>query len=525
MKNIYKILLLAAVVGVSFTSCEKYLDVMPDNRAELDSETKIKKLLVSAYPASSYLTSTEFSSDNVDDYGQSNPNSERILEQLFAWEEVKETANDDPKDLWENAYNAISSANEALFAIEELGNPSSLDAQRGEALLARAYSHFILVNVFAHHYTKEFGDQDLGITYMNAPEKELNPSYERNTVKEVYDFIKEDIEMGIPLIDDASYGSTPKFHMNTKAAYAFAARVALYTEDWEKVIDYADKAIGKNPRANLRDNKAVRDNGGSLVDYSIFHNSSSMKANLMLQTTASNMGLYFGPYTVGSRFSHGALIANTETFLAKGPWGTTSSTGYISRGFVYSGTNLDKALMARVSYMFEYTDPVAGIGYRRSVYAPFTTEETLLARAEANIHLKQYDKAVADMKLWVNNQLVSPPEVFSVESINAWADTVEYFTPKEPTAKKKLNPQFEIEAGTQENMLHALLYIRRIETLHLGLRWFDIKRYGIEIERRTIASGDVESVDSGNRLKIRDPRHALQLPVDVISAGLTPNPR
>src|SRR5699024_10105071 len=108
MKNIYKILLLAAVVGVSFTSCEKYLDVMPDNRAELDSETKIKKLLVSAYPASSHLTSTEFSSDNVDDYGKSNPNSERILEQLFAWEEVKETANDDPKDLWENAYNAIS---------------------------------------------------------------------------------------------------------------------------------------------------------------------------------------------------------------------------------------------------------------------------------------------------------------------------------------------------------------------------------------------------------------------------------
>ena len=41
------------------------------------------------------------------------------------------------------------------------------------------------------------------------------------------------------------------------------------------------------------------------------------------------------------------------------------------------------------------------------------------------------------------------------------------------TAKKKLNPGFVIDPGTQENMIHAILFMRRIEFMPLGMRWFD----------------------------------------------------
>jgi len=150
----------------------------------------------------------------------------------------------------------------------------------------------------------------------------------------------------------------------------------------------------------------------------------------------------------------------------------------------------------------------------------------MLVRAEALIHLKRYNEAVVDMKRWVDNTLVTPPATFTVESINTWANGLEYFTPQMPTPKKKLNPEFTVESGTQENLLHALLFIRRVETIHMGLRWFDIKRYGIEIERRIVTSGTtVSSVESESKLIVRDKRQALQIPLDVISAGLTPNPR
>jgi len=515
--------------ALAFVSCEKFLDEMPDNRARLDDGNKIGKMLVSAYPGTFYGMVAEFSSDNVDDYGTNNPWTERILEEVFRWEDVTEVTNDGPSELWENCYLAIASANEALAAIEEMGNPASLNPQRGEALLARAYAHFVLVNVFAMHYSKDHAATDLGITYMLAPERTLNPKYERNTVAEGYGYIKADIEAGLPMIDDGTYGGTPKFHMNRTAAHAFAARVALYTEDWDNAVRYANLAIGANPRANMRNNAAIAAASTNLGTASIAFASSSSKSNLFISTAASNMGLYFGAYYIGARFSHGSTINATETWFASTPWGKPGSPlAYMPRLYLYTATDLDKSLAARASFMFEYTDPVAGIGYRRTVYAPFNVEETLLVRAEANIHLKKYDEAFADMKLWADNNVANVPADFSIARINTWADATDYYTPTAPTAKKKLSPTFTVDAGTQENMLHALLLMRRLETIHLGLRWFDIKRYGIEVARRVIVSNasgamEVGSVEEATKLTPRDKRHALQLPRDVITAGLAPN--
>jgi hypothetical protein len=145
---------IALICGLSLSSCNKFLDEMPDNRAKLDTEAKIDKLLVSAYPEVAYLMSAELSSDNVDDYGPTNPNSQRFMEELFHWKDVTDNQDEGPKDVWEACYKAIASANAALKAIEEMGNPASLNPQKGEALAVRAYNHFTLVNLFAQHYTK-----------------------------------------------------------------------------------------------------------------------------------------------------------------------------------------------------------------------------------------------------------------------------------------------------------------------------------------------------------------------------------
>lgn len=498
---------------------------MPDNRTELDSEAKIFKLLVSAYPQNSYALIAELSSDNVDDYGLRNPNTSRFYNEVFRWQDGREDGNYSGTSVWEACNQSISAANEVLEAIEKLGKPTSLNPTRGEALLARAYSYFILVNMFSKHYSKVTGDKDLGVPLVTIPERTISETYQRSSVKQVYDFIQKDIDEGIPLIDDSKYGNTPKYHMNKAAAHAFAARVALYTENWQKAVEHANKAVGANPL--LRNSNALAASGaGNPVQMGILLNSSAERANLFVQTAVSILGVYFGPFYEGSRYSHGIHIAENETWLSDTPWGARGSTGYKPRIYVYSATNLDKVLAARAPYLFEYTDPVARIGYTRITYTPFSVEETVLVRAEANIMLKKYDEAAADMKRWVDNNLVVPPTTFNVSTIDEWAKKLEYFTARNPTPKKKLNPEFTIEPGVQENMLHGLLFIRRLETIHLGLRWFDVKRYGIEIERRILSAGNqVESVETETRLKPRDARTAIQLPQMVISAGLTANPR
>ena len=60
-----KIILSIAAAALAFASCNKFLDTMPDNRAELDTPAKIKAILGSAYSFTDYQMVTELLSDKV----------------------------------------------------------------------------------------------------------------------------------------------------------------------------------------------------------------------------------------------------------------------------------------------------------------------------------------------------------------------------------------------------------------------------------------------------------------------------
>ena len=523
-------------LAFALTSCNEWLDVMPDNRAEIDTEEKVEKLLVSAYPENAYIVMTELSSDNVDDFGENSPYQERIYGQLYQWAEVTETDNEDPKSVWSALYGAITNANQAIVSIEAMGaDTPRLKASLGEALLCRAYNHFMLASVFCKAYNPATASTDLGIPYMSKPETELNPKYERGTLKQVYDAIAADLERGLPLVSDAFY-SIPKYHFNEKAAYTFASRFYLNAGDWDKCIECANKVLGSAPKELLRDYATLASLPKDLAVVGPQYNSTNAKNNFLIQTGYSALGLLFGPYYYESRITGGNMLMQTE-LLNRAPWGqygaSTSSYNYNKMykltPYIYAATGFDKTIFPRLNYLFEYTDPVAGIGYYRTIYAAFTAEEALLNRAEAYIMKEQYDLALADMNLWTVNTL-NPSYCTNVtlteDVIQAWVDSMEYYTDDKPTPKKALNPVlFTLpEDGKMETYIHALLYIRRVEFYMMGMRWFDVKRYGIEITRRRLGT-TLDVLETYDRLTKDDPRRALQLPKDVITAGLTPNPR
>ena len=101
-----------------------------------------------------------------------------------------------------------------------------------------------------------------------------------------------------------------------------------------------------------------------------------------------------------------------------------------------------------------------------------------------------------------------------------------YATWLNSTPKKHLHPAFTIgaEGSDQENLLQFILHMKRIETLQLGQRWFDVKRYGIEIWRRQMDATGNPSMQT-DVLTVDDERRAVQIPQKVIDADYTPNPR
>lgn len=522
MKPIY-MSLMAATLALS--SCGDFLDVMPDNRTTLDTAEKIEDLLVTAYPTASYAIVNELMSDNTDYYGTINPYGDRFGDQVYFWQDVTENSNESSSNLWTNFYGAIANTNQALAAIEEMGGATTdqLRACKAEALLCRAYCHFFLVNEFCLNYNKQTSQTDLGIPYSDKIE-ELEGHSERGTVASVYERIEQDILEALPLVGNTY--EVPKYHFNQRAAYAFACRFFLYYEKWDEARKYADLCLGSSPATMMRDWEGLSNMVSDYTALSQEYVNENSACNLLLMTSLTNAGLYFAPNFYYKRYAHGRYVAQTETVVATNLWGSDS---YFMRPSVYSGTNFDFVIWYKVPYLREYLDPVSQVGYPHTVTPIFTADETLLNRAEALIMMKRYDEAAADLNTWIHaiadvDGTVTPTMVqrFYNTRSYAYSDANGMLS----ALKKHLHPAFEIdeEGSVQETMLQCVLGCRRIETLQEGLRWFDIKRYGIEIVRRTMGS-DGTPAELNDVLKVDDPRRAVQIPYDVRQAGIEANPR
>ena len=510
-------------LGLTLTSCDDWLDKLPDNRMELQTPSDVSSLLVSAYPSAHPAYLLEMYSDNTDEcVNPSWSEASRFQAQAYNWEDITETGEDEsPQELWNKHYIAIASANAAIDLIEGKGSPAEYSEQLGEALLCRAYAMFQLSTVFCKAYNPATASTDLGLPYPTHPEKVVGTVYTRGTMEDLYGQIDKDLQRGLPLV--SSNYSKPKFHFNTEAAKAFAARFYLYKGDFAKAITYATEVLGADPTAKARDwdaysalnmNQQIRPEAWVSADE---------KCNFLLQTVYSEWGAISGPYRLGDKYAHSYRITYDEDIASKGPFGAANST---FKQRVWSNTALAKLFHRKVPYEFEYTDLQAGIGFAHAEYAVFTTEQLLLERAEAYALSGELQKAVDDyntiMKVYQNY-----PKTFTLKQIVDFYNGVDYYTPKKATVKKHfVKPVYTIDAegSDQEALLQAILHLRRIMEVGEGYRMQDVKRYGIVIYRRqTNTSFTISAVTDS--LTVDDPRRAIQLPQDVITSGLEPNDR
>lgn len=510
----YKKLTIFSLACLLIASCDSFLDEMPDNRTEIDTDQKVAELLISAYPTVDPMMIYEHRTDNVQDNGKQYGNSDRTIQENYYWEDISDVAWDSPEQLWNSCYRAVATTNEALDAIAVLGESSRNRASKGEALLCRAYAHFLLVNTFCKPYSESTSGTDIGIPYVKMRETVIGTTYDRGTVKGVYEAIASDIEEGFPLLNDDVY-AVPLYHFTQKAAAAFAARFYLFYGNYNKSLEYANKAIAADPSSTLRD----------LSQYQVLASSSEWRDRFISKNEVANLllvplrSLWGRNYTT-QRFGNSNAMTNYNTYRSKGPWGNV--LGLFDLLFGVSGYPVK--FQPKYNEIFEYTNRTAGIGQPHVVQMAFTTDETLMCRAEAKVMLGLYDEAAQDLSYWYVKK----------GGAAATADQiVDYYTTRQSEDEAKIasgdldaiyrlvkpfNASFAIEAGKQEMMLQAVLHARRIETIYSGLRWLDIRRYGIEVIHNRDEQDPIVLVSG-------DLRRSIQLPQSVISAGLPANPK
>jgi starch-binding outer membrane protein, SusD/RagB family len=523
MKSIRIIFIITSLTLICLTSCNDPLSKSPDSRASLDSPEQISKLLAEGYSTANYGLIGDLSSDNFIDNNSPDENGnmyhlssqERMHDEIFAWEDaVSSQDTDSPSAIWSGCYHSIAVANQALEQIakfEAEGSGEDVKAQKGEALLIRAYHHFILVNIFCNAYRNDaLSKNDSGVPYMTTPETKVLVKYLRSNVAATYNNIEKDLLEGINLISDAAY-KVPKYHFNKKAAYAFATRFYLFKRNYQKVVDYSTAILGTSGKDHLRNWNNDYPTYYSFRDGWIDATSSN---NFMLLPTNSLFNRIFGTRYGCNR------DASRGTILGTGPtWQNYNyNPCYLGRLFM-SGAVEYGAYFPKSAEFFEYTDKIAGIGYPHVIRAEFTGEETLLCRAEAYVFLNQISNAIADLKTFDDSHKMTESFTYTDLTENVirsfYTSAHNLFVKTYNT--EKLSPDYIVSAN-QKPLIDCVLHFRRMETLYDGMRWFDIKRYGIEITHK-IGSSRVET------LKWDDPRRAIQIPAEIISAGFSPNYR
>ncbi len=500
-----KRILLFAVIAVLLSSCNKFLDELPDNRAELISDEKIAQMLVSAYPTELPTQMFEYASDNMRDCGTNFSVAKVDFDQMFRFEDVSAVDWDVPTRVWQVTYRCISSANQALASIEERGNPERLDGVRAEALLCRAYGHFILAKTFCIAYNPVSSDTDMGVPYATAAETTVKPHYDRGTVSELYAKIYADIEEALPHIVD-NYRQ-PKYHFNRKAAYAFAANFNLFYGKWDKVVDYATIALGDDPKSIMRDWEAIKATSPRQTDRYYAYLNIEDPANFMFLSQRSQWGRYFDQGS-NMRYCHNQTSVH-QTIRQTFPCGYKDING-----FSHSGGQ--GVYHISIDEIWEEDPLRPGTGQPHTVLVPFNSEETLMCRAEAYAMLGEYDKSALDLSIWYDFNFKSGN--YNKDEISDWYSQERLYSIYEDMHSRFLTSNEDMKA----NLVRACLAIRRYFGVHLGVRWPDMKRHGIRLTRQIWKNA------SQYETLVVEPYSAMtanQLPADVMLAGMPGNPR
>jgi len=544
------VLLLSSLL---FTACtDSFLDKEPDERTHIVSVDDVIQLYIASYPDANYGWVCELSSDNVMDLNSvhlpASPNAKqepthynltssgRQDDEMFRFEPVKSsTSSDTPASIWTSFYSAINSVNEGLVALDNLEKSGvTLDAKfraaKAEGLLIRAYSHFILVNCFSQAYkSDELSKKDIGVPYLYEPIVAVDDNYDRSNVTDTYKRIQADLEAGLKDISNINY-KMPKWHFNEDAAHAFAARFYLYTRQWDKVIEHANAVLGTNREVlfNRMFDYTPLDDCTYLSDYANVWQSPYIYSNIMLLDTYSTV-LRKARY----RYGQGSLVARAIYYHNSPMW-----PGWVANPTIFvsglGGNGYGTYYPAWISEQFQYSDKVAGIGYAHTIRREFTYAELLLERAEAKIMKADYDGAFDDLSLYsesltrfspstkqnyASNNGMVPLTKDMLNGSRAWFNKKNknnYNCFDDWNFVTNMSPDYVIPAIAVPYM-NCLNYFRRYETNFSGLRFFDLKRWGMEYSHEYGLNNEVYT------LTWDDPRRALEVPQDAIASGLQPS--
>lgn len=490
-----KILMSVLMLCMSLTSCQKFVDIKKNSNQAFMTTANDCQLLLDNYTAmnTNYPVDAEISADDY--YTASRSYQEGVTpvitseEQAFySWQSGAIRAKADAN--WQNPYQITYNANLVLETLEKIPagseDPVKINTVKGSALFYRAYTLWLVAQMYAKPYTAATAAQDPGVPV--RPVSDINYKSKRGTVQDTYSQIISDLKQAVELLPATSSIAT---RPNKAAAYAMLARTYLSMEDYPNALSNADASIKiKGDLLDYNTAAVSKVSNTPFVRYNkevIFHaimfRSAILSPGIASTNTAKIDNALAASYDANDWRRTVFLKANTISVQLDDPNSPTgkSSVTLPDGTFRFTG-NYEQAATS-------------------VLFTGLAVDEMYLTRAECYARTGNVPLAVADL-----NALL----------LMRWK-TGTY---------TNLSSQITADAA-----LDKILEERRKELLMRGLRWTDLRRlnkdtrYKKDLVRQTkniTFTGSVtnpvrvETVVVTYNLPANDPRYVLLIPQNVI---------
>lgn len=254
-KIIYSLFVLLTMTTVG---CDNYIDITPKGAVTVDSAQQYYELIATPmrayYPSSFILLSDDQWVKESEILGYESISADGIN---FTFNEKADRTILPDNNLYENIYSFILRSNLVIDNVDKgQGSQELKILAKAEARTFRAFDHFLAVNTFAKAYNPETAASDGGVCIMDHYDLEATPV--KSTVAEVYNFIINELEQAVPLLEEKPVNI---YHPNRAFGYALLAKVYLFHRDWAKAQEAAEQSLKLN--SQLADYNLINDAGGT----------------------------------------------------------------------------------------------------------------------------------------------------------------------------------------------------------------------------------------------------------------------
>lgn len=146
--------------------------------------------------------------------------------------------------VWKYFYEIINNTNYIISAHDTAeGDKNQIDCIIAQAKAARAYSYFMLIQLYQQTYK---GNENLpGVPVYTEPTTSASKGKGRGTVEEVYTQINTDLNSALSLFESCGIAQKHVSNLDYYSTALLKARVALVQNDWDDAAYYAEEATRK----------------------------------------------------------------------------------------------------------------------------------------------------------------------------------------------------------------------------------------------------------------------------------------